>query len=137
MTEEIGVQNNQPEYSKGTVTFANEVIATIAGVAAMDIPGVAGMCGGIKDGIVELLGRKNLTKGIKVVVNDNTVTVDVQIVVDYGVRVPDVCKEIQDSVIRALETMTGLTVYAVNITIQGVKFKELAAAVDVDQDEAE
>ena len=133
MTEEIGVQNDQYEYSKGTVTFANEVLATIAGVAAMGIPGVAGMCGGIKDGIVELLGKKNLTKGIKVAINENTVTVDVQIVVDYGVRVPDVCAEIQENVIKALETMTGLTVYAVNITIQGVKFKELeTASVETD-----
>lgn len=117
----------QQEGQNGTITFANEVLATIAGIAACDIPGVAGMCGGFKDGIVELLGRKNLTKGIKVTTNENMITVDVQIVVDYGVRVPEICQNIQESVKKALETMTGLNVLAINIAVEGVKFKELGA----------
>ena len=70
--------------SNGTVTFANEVIATIAGLAAVDIPGVAGMSGGFVDGFTELLGRKNLSKGIKVEVGTEEVAVDIAIVVEYG-----------------------------------------------------
>lgn len=128
MNEDINVQQEQ----NGTVSFANEVLATIAGIAACDIPGVAGMCGGFKDGIADLLGRKNLTKGVKITVNDNSVTVDIQIVVDYGVRIPEVCTQIQESVSRALETMTGLNVYAINIAIQGVKFKELSPSPAVE-----
>lgn len=113
---------------QGTITFASEVLATIAGIAVTDVPGVAGMTGGLKDGIVELLGKKNFSKGVKVTVNEGTVVVDTQIVIDYGVKAPDVCKEIQESVKKAIEIMTGLNVEAVNITVQGVKFKELPIA---------
>ena len=118
----------QEQELNGTITFANEVLATIAGIAACEIKGVAGMSGGLKDGIVELLGKKNLTKGIKVTVEDNAVTVDIQIVVEYGVRVTEVCANIQEAVQRNIETMTGLKVYAINIFVQGVKFKELPLA---------
>lgn len=129
MDEEMNQLQQEPEVKEqgGSITFANDVLATIAGIAACDIPGVAGMSGGFKDGIVELLGKKNFTKGIKITVKENAVTVDIQIVVDYGVSVPEVCKNIQDSVSKALETMTGLAVSAINISIQGVKFKELNA----------
>ena len=113
----------------GKITFANEVLATIAGIAACDIDGVAGMCGGFKDGIVELLGKKNLTKGIKVTNNENTVSVDIAIVVEYGAKLPEVCSNIQDSVSKALETMTGLAVREVNISVEGLKFADAEATV--------
>lgn len=123
MDEQVKIVEAQ---AQGTVTFANEVISTIVGVAACDIEGVAGMCGGFKDGIVDLLGKKNLSKGVKITLNDNTVVADLAIVVDYGVRVPDVCAKIQESVISTVEVMTGLTVKAVNVTVEGIKFKETA-----------
>ena len=116
------------EQEFGKITFANEVLATIAGIAACDVEGVAGMCGGFKDGIVDLLGKKNFTKGVKVAVNEKAVTVDIAIVVDYGVKLPDVCANIQDSVSKALETMTGLTVTDVNIAVEGLKFKDAETA---------
>lgn len=125
MDEQVSIVEEQP---KGTITFANEVISTIVGIAACDIEGVAGMCGGLKDGFVDLLGKKNLSKGVKITMKENAVTADLQIVVDYGARVPEVCAKIQESVIAAVETMTGLAVTAVNITIQGLKLKELAEA---------
>ena len=128
MNEEMNVQQEQ----NGTITFANEVLATIAALAACDIPGVAGMCGNIKDGITGILGMKNLTKGVKVTVNENLVSVDVRIVVDYGVIVPDVCANLQNSVKNALETMTGLTVSTVNIMVDGVKLKEISAPVETE-----
>lgn len=121
---EVNIQTEM----NGTITFANEVIATIAGLAAMDIPGVAGMCGSLAGGFAELLGRKNLAKGVKIQVEDNVVTVDIELIVDYGAIVPEVCKEVQQSVSKALETMTGLNVAAINITVQGVKMKEIAEA---------
>ena len=123
MDEQVKIVEAQ---AQGTVTFANEVISTIVGIAACDIEGVAGMCGGFKDGIVDLLGKKNLSKGVKITLNDNTVVADLAIVVDYGVRVPDVCAKIQESVISTVEVMTGLTVKAVNVTVEGIKFKETA-----------
>ena len=116
------------EQEFGKITFANEVLATIAGIAACDVKGVAGMCGGFKDGIVDLLGKKNFTKGVKVAVNEKAVTVDIAIVVDYGVKLPEVCANIQDSVSKALETMTGLTVTDVNIAVEGLKFKDAETA---------
>ncbi len=110
--------------SNGTITFASEVIATIAGLAAIDIPGVAGMSGGFVDGFAELLGRKNLTKGIKVEVGSEEVAVDIALVVDYGTPIPEVADNIQTSVMKAIETMTGLKVVEVNINVQGIKIKE-------------
>ncbi len=110
--------------SNGTITFASEVISTIAGLAAIDIPGVAGMSGGFVDGIVDLLGRKNLSKGIKVEVGQEEVAVDIAIVVDYGTPIPEVASNIQSSVIKAVETMTGLKVVEVNISVQGIKIKD-------------
>lgn len=110
--------------SNGTITFANEVIATIAGLAAVDVPGVAGMSGGFVDGITELVGRKNLSKGIKVEVGTEEVAVDIAIVVEYGTPVPEIAQNIQMSVMKAIETMTGLKVVEVNINVQGIKFKE-------------
>ncbi|MEF9990061.1 MAG: Asp23/Gls24 family envelope stress response protein [Christensenellaceae bacterium] len=112
--------------SNGTITFANEVIATIAGLAAIDIAGVAGMSGGFVDGFVELLGKKNLSKGIKVEVGSEEVAVDIALVVDYGYAIPDVAQNIQLSVMKAIETMTGLKVVEVNISVAGIKFKENA-----------
>ncbi len=110
--------------SNGTITFASEVIATIAGLAAIDIPGVAGMSGGFVDGFVELLGRKNLTKGITVEVGKEEVAVDIAIVVEYGKSIPEIAENIQQSVIKTIETMTGLKVVEVNISVQGIKLKD-------------
>lgn len=116
--------NNQDSVVKqdgdGTITFANDVIATIAGLAAMDIDGVAGMSGGFVNGIAALLGKKNLTKGIKVEVGQVEVAVDIAVIVKYGYRIPEVAENIQNSVVKAIETMTGLKVKEVNINVLGI-----------------
>lgn len=114
--------------SNGTITFASEVIATIAGLAAADIPGVAGMSGGFVDGMADLIGRKNVTKGIRVEVGSEEVAVDVAIIVEYGRPITQVAEQIQSSVKKAIETMTGLRVVEVNVDVQGIKFKEQAPA---------
>jgi uncharacterized alkaline shock family protein YloU len=108
----------------GTVKISDDVVAIIAGLAATEVKGVAGMSGGIAGGIAELLGRKNLSKGVKVTVGEKEVTVDLYIVVEYGVRIPDVAWEVQDKVKKAIETMTGLSVVDVNIHIQGVHMEK-------------
>lgn len=112
--------------SNGTITFASEVIATIAGMAAADIPGVAGMSGGFVDGMADLIGRKNVTKGIRVEVGSEEVAVDVSIIVEYGRPITQVAEQIQSSVKKAIETMTGLKVVEVNVDVQGIKFKDQA-----------
>ena len=103
------------------VKIANDVIAVIAGVAVSEVSGVYAMSGGFAGGITEVLkGKKNLAKGIKVEVNDKTTKIDVNIIVEYGTRIPDVAFEIQSKVKKAVETMTGLSVTEVNVHVQGV-----------------
>lgn len=108
----------------GDVRIANEVVAVIAGLAAVEVDGVAGMSGGIAGGIAEMLGRKNLAKGVKVEVGEAQAAVDLFVVVDFGVRIPDVSWHIQENVKRAIETMTGLEVVEVNVHVQGVHFHQ-------------
>lgn len=111
------------EVENGTegIKISSDVIAVIAGVAVSEVPGVFGMAGGFAGGITEVLkGKKNLAKGIKVEINEKTTKIDVNIIVEYGTRIPDVAFEIQNKVKKAVETMTGLTVSEVNVHVQGV-----------------
>ena len=104
------------------IKIANDVVAVIAGVAVSEVPGVASMSGGFAGGITEVLsGKKNLSKGIKVEADEKEVRIDVNIIVEYGTRIPDVAFEIQNRVKKAVENMTGLKVEAVNVHVQGVK----------------
>ncbi|CAM4522936.1 putative alkaline shock family protein YloU [Paenibacillus endophyticus] len=114
------------EYEKtdiGTIQIAPEVIEVIAGLATVEVDGVAGMSGGFAGGIVELLGRKNLSKGVKVEVGQREAAVDVSIIVEYGNRIPEIASEIQRNVKRSIEMMTGLHVVEVNVHIHDVHFK--------------
>ncbi|NBD22685.1 Asp23/Gls24 family envelope stress response protein [Paenibacillus glycinis] len=107
----------------GTIQIAPEVIEIIAGLATIEVQGVAGMSGGFAGGIAELLGRKNLSKGVKVEVGQREAAVDVSIIVEYGNRIPEIASDIQRNVKRAIETMTGLHVVEVNVHIHDVHFK--------------
>lgn len=106
----------------GSIRIADEVVKVIAGLAAIEIKGVAGMSGGLVGGIAEMLGRKNLSKGIKVEVGEKEAAVDIHVIMEYGVRIPDVAAEIQTSVKNAIERATGLMVVEVNVNVQGVAF---------------
>ncbi|KEO82544.1 hypothetical protein EL26_15025 [Tumebacillus flagellatus] len=119
----------------GNIRIANEVIEIIAGLAATEVVGVAGMSGGVAGGIAELLGRKNLSKGVKVEVGQKQCAVDVSIVAEYGVRIPEVAGEIQDNVKRAIESMTGLEVVEVNVHVLGVVFSKPAAEEPAKEEE--
>lgn len=107
----------------GEIQIAPEVIEVIAGLATVEVKGVAGMSGGFVGGIAELLGRKNLSKGVKVEVGQREAAVDVSVIVEYGNRLPEVATEIQRNVKRSIETMTGLTVIEVNVQVHDVIFK--------------
>ena len=122
--EEIAISTETNE-----IKIANDVVAVIAGVAVSEVSGVAEMAGGFAGGITEVLsGKKNLAKGIKVEVGEKDTKIDVNIIVEYGVRIPDVAFEIQNRVKKAVETMTGLNVLEVNVHVQGVntESKEIA-----------
>ena len=118
-------QNEETEQEETTeaegIQISNDVIAVIAGVAVSEVQGVSSMAGGFAGGITEVLsGKKNLAKGIKVEKEENSVKIDVNIIVEYGTRIPDVAFEIQNRVKTAVENMTGLKVEEVNVHVQGV-----------------
>lgn len=108
----------------GTIKIANEVVAIIAGLAATEVEGVAGMSGGIAGGIADMLGRKNLSKGVKVEVGENETAVDLFVIVEYGSSIPEVAWEIQEGTREAIEGMTGLDAVEINVHVQGVHFGE-------------
>ncbi len=115
----------------GSIRIADEVVGIIAGLAATEVSGVAGMSAGLVGGIAEMLGKKNLSKGVKVEVGEREAAVDLYIIAEYGVRIPDVALRVQENVKRAIESMTGLEVVEVNIHIQGVGFALEAKEEDI------
>ncbi|WP_350344654.1 Asp23/Gls24 family envelope stress response protein [Proteinivorax tanatarense] len=108
----------------GTIRIADEVVAVISGIAATNIEGVAGMSGGVAGDLAEMIGRKNLSKGIKVNVGETETAIDIFIVVEYGTKIPDVTKKIQDEVKKNVENMTGLSVVEVNVHVTSVKIED-------------
>lgn len=108
----------------GSIRIADEVVGIIAGMAATEVSGVAGMSAGLVGGIAEMLGKKNLAKGVKVEVGEREAAVDLYIIVEYGVRIPDIALRVQENVKRGIESMTGLDVVEVNVHIQGVGFNQ-------------
>ncbi|NMB28338.1 MAG: Asp23/Gls24 family envelope stress response protein [Tissierellia bacterium] len=104
----------------GTVKIANEVVAIIAGLAATEIDGVVGMSGGITGGITEMLGMKNLSKGVKVEVGEKEAAIDIFIIVEYGSKISEVASSVQQNVKDTVETMTGLSVIEINVNVEGV-----------------
>lgn len=115
------------------IKISNDVVAFIAGVAVSEVPGVFGMSGGFAGGISEVLkGKKNLAKGIKVEATDKDAKIDVNIIVEYGSRIPDVAFEIQNRVKKAVENMTGLKVTEVNVNVQGVNTQAVSGETEED-----
>ena len=137
--EEEKIENEAPEIVASEnegIKISNDVVASIAGVAVSEVQGVYSMAGGIAGGISEVFGgKKNLTKGIKVEVGEKETKIDVNIIVEYGVRIPDVAFEIQGRVKKAVETMTGLKVSGVNIHVQGIKTNNTNEIKEVKEEE--
>lgn len=116
------IEIQEVEESNDGIKISNDVVAVIAGVAVSEVRGVASMSGGFAGGITEVLsGKKNMSKGIKVEADEKEVKIDVNIIVEYGTRIPDVAFEIQNRVKKSVENMTGLKVAEVNVHVQGVK----------------
>lgn len=114
-------QNEEVEDTENGIEISNDVIAVIAGVAVSEVQGVASMAGGFAGGISEVFsGKKNMSKGIKVDKTENKAKIDVNIIVEYGSRIPDVAYEIQNRVKKSVEGMTGFKVEEVNVHVQGV-----------------
>ena len=116
----------QADESLGEVKIADEVVAMIAGLAAMEVEGVASMAGNATRELISKLGMKSLSKGVKVDVLEGIVTVSLKLNLKYGYNVMDICQKVQEKVKAAIENMTGLTVADVNIRIAGVDVPEEA-----------
>ncbi|MDD6790497.1 MAG: Asp23/Gls24 family envelope stress response protein [Lachnospira sp.] len=104
----------------GEIIISEEVVAIIAGLAATEVEGVESMAGNITKELVARLGMSYLSHGVKVHVKESSVTVDLALILKYGYAIPDVSKSVQEKVKSAIETMTGLSVDDVNITIAGI-----------------
>ena len=130
LEEEIKAENDG-------IQISSDVVAVIAGVAVSEVQGVAGMAGGFAGGISEVFsGKKNLAKGIKADINEGKVKLDVNIIVEYGSRIPDVAFEIQNRVKKAVENITGLVVEEVNVHVQGVN-TDTATKEETEKEESE
>ncbi len=123
--DEYNVNENAVGSSEiGAIRIADEVVSTIAGLAAVEVEGVAAMSGSLTAGLTEILGRKNLSKGVKVEVKETEAAIEVFIQVEYGFAIPDVARSVQNSVKTAVESMTGLSVTSVNVHVVGVPIKK-------------
>lgn len=122
MDEEV---KNECEVDMGIVKISDEVVSVIAGIAASEVKGVVGMSASLVGGITEILsGKRNLSKGVKVTVGENSASIDIFLVVEYGVKITEVARLVQESVKKSVELMTGLNVSEVNIHIQNVIIPE-------------
>jgi uncharacterized alkaline shock family protein YloU len=122
--------------STGSITYANEVIAIIAGVAANEVEGIAGMC--TIGGLSEVFGRnRNITKGVKVEIGSEEASVDLYVIVEYGTPIQTAAANVQESVRKAIETMTGLHVVRVDVHVQGVSFEKENKGFQVSLENAE
>lgn len=109
----------------GKIRISEEVVATIAGIACSEFEGINSMSGGVTGGIAEFLGAKRgVSKGIKVDIKENDAIIDIHIVVNYGVKIPDIAWAIQERVKAEVEKMTGLNVKKVNIHVDGVNIEK-------------
>ena len=138
--EESEVTVEQTESERvGNIKISIDVVSTIAGVATMNCEGVHSMAGTLAGDIAEKLGAKkrNQNKGVKVDMNETNASVDLYIIVKYGVRIPELAWEIQESVKNNIESMTGLTVDKVNIHIEGVNFDDDAPEEQPEEDISE
>ena len=122
--ENRGVHMIHADGKLGEVQIADEVVAIIAGLAATEVEGVAAMAGNITNELISKLGMKNLSKGVKVLVTDRRVDVDLALNIEYGYSIMKVSEKVQDKVKAAIENMTGLEVAMVNIRIASVNMEK-------------
>ncbi|SCW39474.1 Uncharacterized conserved protein YloU, alkaline shock protein (Asp23) family [Paenibacillus tianmuensis] len=120
------------EIQTGLIRISDDVVATIAGLAALETPGIADMSGGISEGLAKRLSGKNVQKGVSVEVGQVETAIDLRVIVNYGSKIHEVCRDLQENVRDAVENMTGLTVVEVNIKVEGVAFREEEKAIVED-----
>ena len=113
-------EDSEDKKGIGEVKIASDVVAVIAGLAANEVEGVYSMAGNITNELIGRLGMKNMSKGVKVMMEEGTVRVDMALNMKYGYSIPRVTKQVQEKVSQQIENMTGLIVPEVNIRVAGV-----------------
>ena len=103
-----------------SIHISQEVIASIAALAASEVEGVCGLSANLGSDIAELLGKKNLGRGVKITIDDDSIEIDCYVVALYGHSVIDIAKNVQERVTTAVESMTGTVVRSVNVDICGI-----------------
>ena len=106
----------------GNIHISEEVLAAITAAAALDVEGVSGLAANLGSDIAELLGKKNLAKGVHVRMEDDKVEVELSVLMGYGHTIPEIGRAIHDGVKSAIESMTGLEVSVVNVSVAGITF---------------
>jgi len=119
--EEAVIKADPTKKAGDSIRISTEVIAVIAGIVSSDIPGIAGMSGGVVGGIAEKLGRRDLTKGIKVRIDEDKVTIDLNVIADYGTSIVDATDKLKKEIRNNVEKSTGLKVEAININVLGIE----------------
>ncbi len=112
------------ENNIGEVQVADDVVAVIAGLAAMEVDGVSSMAGNITSELISKLGMKRLSKGVSISVTDNTVTVNLRLNLEYKVNIVEVSSKVQERVKQAIENMTGLVVACVNVSVSSINVEK-------------
>lgn len=114
---------NESDKVLGMVDISEEVIGSIASLAALEVDGVVEMVGGLTKDIAEKLGKKNQSRGVKVTRNNNELVVDINLIVSYGVQIQDIGYNVQKKVKNSIEVMTGLHVIQINVNVEGIQLK--------------
>ncbi|UHA74053.1 Asp23/Gls24 family envelope stress response protein [Paenibacillus sp. 481] len=109
---------------EGNIRISDDVVATIAGLAALETPGIAAMSGGLSEGWAKRLSGKNAQMGVSVEVGQVEAAVDLRVIVMYGMPIQEVCRQLQLNVRESIQNMTGLSVVEVNVKVEGVAFKD-------------
>lgn len=108
----------------GNIHISEDVLAVIAAAATLEVEGVGSMAANLGNDIAELLGKKNMSKGIRISVDDDAVTVDISLLIKYGNSIMEVAEKVQEAVTTAVEATSGLSVEAVNVHVCGVTFEK-------------
>ena len=121
--------------TRDSVRISPDVIGIVAGIAAQEVAGIAGMSGGIVDGIAQRLGRKDFSKGIKVTLEKETVSLDLAVVVDYGVKIMETARDLKEKVRSTVEEVTGLAVASIKVNVVGINLAREQAGDSSSQED--
>lgn len=123
----ISTMSNSNDSHKGTLTFSNDVIANVAGLAVQSVDGVTGVSQNLAEGLSGIINKNDAKKGIRISIDNNKVTISVGIIAKYGGLLNEIAKNVQTEVKNAVTKMTGAEVDAVNVTVAGLTLPQKEA----------